>query len=383
MRIPLEDGGLMSHTGVGERPEMGTVRRGYRSVPPYRALFSDNLETMLVRVTTDEGISGIGEAQAPIGPEVAQSIVKHLLGPLLIGADPLDRDVLWDRMFGGLRDRGHPTGFALDAIAALDIALWDVAGKALGLPISKLMGGAYRDRLPAYVSGVSGKTREARRETILSYREQGFSAFKLFIGHGVREDVAELAAAREAAGDDATLMADAHWMYDVPAATALGRELERLSYAWLEAPLQPEDVSGHAKLAAALDIAIAVGEPYRSRYEFLPFFEARALEVAQPDVGRAGGLSECRKIAAMAETYSIPIAPHQGYSLGVYIAAAVQLAAAIPNFLIMEFQPSVQQWSERMLTEPPRYRAGAVEVPDRPGLGTDLRWDLLAPYMHE
>jgi galactonate dehydratase len=338
---------------------------------------------MLVRIVTDDGTEGVGEAQAPIAPEVSQAVVRHLYAPVLLGEDPIQREVLWSRLYDLSRDRGHSTGFALDALSAVDIALWDLCGKALNLSVAELMGGRYRDRLRSYVSGVTGRTREERQETIRQYRAQGWSAFKLIIGQGVKIDIAEAQAAREAAGEDATLMADAHWMYDVPDAIAVGRGLERLGFDFFESPLVVEDVRGHAAVASALDMAVALGEPYRSRYELKPFLDSGGCEVAQPDIGRAGGLTECRRIAALADTYHVPIAPHQGLSLGLYIAAAIQLAAAIPNFRIMEFQPTMQAWAERMLTDPPRFEGGYVEVPRRPGLGTNVRWDELRPYLHD
>jgi galactonate dehydratase len=379
IRVPGPDDGLMATTGIAERPDQRRSS-GYRIVPPYRCLFSDSLETTIVRITTDVGIVGVGEAQAPVGPEVSATVVNRLLAPLVEGADPTDVDVLWHRMYDAMRDRGQTGGFMLDAISAVDCALWDAIGKAFGVPVHRLLGGRYRDRLPLYVSGISGKTREERLGNTVAHLEQGFGAFKMIIGLSPAEDLAEARAMRETVGPAVQLMADAHWMYDVPTAIAVGRGLEELGFRWLEAPTAPEDVRGYAEIAAALAMAVSEGETKRTRFELRPFLEARAIDLVQPDTGRAGGISECRRIAALAETHHLPYAPHLGLSMGLYTAASVQLAAATPNFLIFEYQPSVQRWANELLTEPFVAERGHFAVPDRPGLGTDVRWDRLEPY---
>lgn len=380
IRVPGPDNGLMASTGIAEQPGQSRAA-GYRIVPPYRCLFSDCLETTLVRVTTDDGIVGIGEAQAPVGPEISTMIVNKLLAPLIVGSDPGDVDVLWHRMYDSMRDRGQVGGFMLDAISAVDIALWDAFSKAMGVPIYRLLGGRYRDRLPLYVSGISGKTRDERMHNTEEHLARDFRAFKIIIGLSAEEDVDESRAMRETVGKSTRLMADAHWMYDVPTAIAVGRELETLDFTWLEAPTVPEDLKGYVEIAAALRLAVSEGETKRTRFEIHPFLEQRAIDLVQPDVGRAGGISECRRIAALAETYHLPYAPHLGLSMGIYIAASVQLAAATPNFLTFEYQPSVQSWANQLLTEPFIPEHGDFIVTDRPGLGTDVRWDAVEKYV--
>jgi L-alanine-DL-glutamate epimerase-like enolase superfamily enzyme len=168
------------------------------------------------------------------------------------------------------------------------MALWDIKGKAVGASVASLLGGPFRQRLPLYVSGLRAGTREARAALAERCFAEGFSAVKLFLGKGLQEDLAEARAVREKVGDGKTILCDLFWGYTLPEAERIGRAFEELAIEWIEAPLAPEDVRGHAKLAEALQVAIAVGEPLRTRYQFLDWFERRALDIAQPDVARCG-----------------------------------------------------------------------------------------------
>lgn len=348
--------------------------------PEYRSLYSRHLETLLVKITADDGSYGWGEALAPVAPEVAGEIVERLLSPFLIGADPRDIDVVWSRMYDAMRERGYFSGFMLDAITAVDIALWDLYGKAVGLPVYRLLGGAYRRRIPAYVSGIPKTSNEERIELALEWKARGFRAIKLHLGYGVREDAAIAASMREALGDDFRLMIDAHWKYTVPEAIQLGRRLEAIGVEFLEAPTLPEDIDGHAEICRALDMAVAIGEAKRTRYQFKERLVKRAADLLQPDVGRAG-ISETRKIANMAEAFNINIAPHLSVGLGVCTAATLHLSAAIPNFHILEYQPTVLPTANRLLSRPIRCEAGFYELPEGPGLGVDVDEEALLPWV--
>ncbi|MCY4063831.1 MAG: mandelate racemase/muconate lactonizing enzyme family protein, partial [Chloroflexi bacterium] len=175
----------------------------YFTRPPYRALYSAFFETAFVKITTDDGIIGWGEALAPVAPEVVSTIIEQLLAPVLIGRDPLAGNVLWNVMYDLMRERGYYGGFMLDAISACDTALWDLRGKLLDQPVYKLLGGAYRDRVPCYVSGLPRPTAEERVALALDYVARGFSVFKLAAGHGVRDAAASVEALRDALGEDA------------------------------------------------------------------------------------------------------------------------------------------------------------------------------------
>jgi L-alanine-DL-glutamate epimerase-like enolase superfamily enzyme len=348
--------------------------------PEYRSIYSRNLETLLVKVTTDDGLYGWGEALAPVAPEVAGEIIERLFKPFLIGEDPRNIDVIWNKLYNSMRERGYFSGFMVDAITAVDIALWDILGKSVKLPVYQLLGGAYRTSIPAYVSGIPSNTKEERTRLALDWKARGFQAIKLHLGYGVHEDASIAAYMREALGDSFRLMIDAHWKYSVPEAIQLGRRLEALGIEFLEAPTLPEDIDGHAEICRALDMAVAIGEAKRTRYQFKERLVKRAADILQPDVGRAG-ISETRKIANLAEAFNIPIAPHLSVGLGICTAATLHLSAAIPNFHILEYQPTVLAAANKLLKEPIICEQGAYELPEAPGLGVELDEERLEAWM--
>ena len=349
----------------------GADREAYFLRPPYRALYSAYFETAFVKISTADGIFGWGEALAPVAPEVVQQIVEQLLAPALIGRSPLDVNVLWNIMYDLMRERGYYGGFMLDAISACDIALWDLCGKILGQPVHQLLGGAFRDEIPCYVSGLPRPTAEERVDLAQTYTEQGFDAFKLAAGHGVRADVKSVAALREALGEDATLLLDAHWVYSLDEAVQLGHALTNLGAGFFEAPINPEDVESHAQLAAAVAVPVAIGETERTRYQFRPWLTQKAADILQPDVGRAG-ISEVFKIASLAEAFNVKMAPHLSVGLGICIAATIQVAAAIPNLYLLEYQPPVFEIANALLESPLVCRDGCYEVPSGAGIAVAL-----------
>ena len=355
---------------LGSLPDSASPE-AYFLRPPYRALYSAYFETAFVKISTDEGLTGWGEALAPVAPETVGVIVEQLLAPALMGRDPLDGNVLWNVMYDLMRERGYYGGFMLDAISACDTALWDLRGKILSQPVYQLLGGAYRDSVPCYVSGLPKPTAAERVELALSFVDKGFDAFKLAAGHGVRADTQSVKALREALGDEATLLLDAHWVYHLDDAVRLGKNLEELDAGFFEAPINPEDVESHAQLASAIAIPVAIGETERSRYQFRPWLMQKAADILQPDVGRAG-ISEVFKIASMAETFNVRMAPHLSVGLGICIAATLHVAAAIPNLYLLEYQPPVFEVANMLLTEALTCADGRYELPRGAGLGVEL-----------
>jgi len=342
----------------------------YQRFAPYPQLYSARSEAVIVRVETDEGVIGWGECQAPIAPEVAQTVIRKVIGPAVLGQDPLATNVRFADMYGTQRVRGQTGGYQLDAIAGIDIALWDIRGKVAGCSVSDLLGGRFRDELPCYVTGLRGRTLDERLDEARGWTEQGIGV-KAFLGFGVRKDAGEIEAIRGAIGDRGRLFVDGAWRYTLPEAQRVGRAYERNGVEFLEAPLAPEDMTGHARLAEQLDLAIAVGEPLRTRFEFMPWFQARALSIAQPDVMRSG-ISEAMKIATLAETFNVEVALHTGCLTVVGMSATWQTAAALPNFSIQEYQPVMFDTFNHWLTEPLTERGGRLQVPTGPGLGLDI-----------
>lgn len=282
----------------------------------YRSKYSLNTETLVVRIESDTGLVGWGEAQAPLLPEAGAANVEKLIGPFLIGCDPFDVDRLWNDADDGMRERGHTTSFFVDAILACDIALWDRMGKEAGLPVHRLLGARYRDRIPCYVSGLPAESDASRAELARTWRDEGYAAIKLALGYGASGDVATFSAVRSAVGDRVELFVDAHWRYTLPQAISLGRALETLGMGFLEAPTMPEDLRGQAEIARALGVAVAGGEEPRTRFEFRDRFVHRSFDIAQPDVGRMA-ITEAKTVATMAEAFGVAIALHLGVGLGV------------------------------------------------------------------
>lgn len=340
--------------------------------PEYRCPYSRNMETLLVKITTKSGLTGWGEALAPVLPDVAGKIISDLFTPVLLGKSILDRGIIWNTLYNLMRDRGYYSGFMVDAVSAVDCALWDVIGKAMNLPVYQLLGGAYRKEIPAYVSGLPVPTLEEKVQLALEWQNKGFTAIKLQIGYGMDEDVRIMTALRKALGDSFRLMIDAHWNYTVAQAVRLARQLEALNVEFLECPLNPEDLNGYAELSAAVDIPVALGEADRTHWQYKEILDKGSCDILQPDVGRCG-ITELMRIAELAELYGRPVAPHLSVGQGACIAATLQCDAALNNFYGMqEYQPSILPVANEFLTEPIVCEKGRLIVPDKPGLGIDF-----------
>ncbi|MFW3569976.1 mandelate racemase/muconate lactonizing enzyme family protein [Kosakonia cowanii] len=336
--------------------------------PEYRCVYSRKMETCLVKITTDSGHVGWGEALAPVVPQVIAEIITQLFAPLLTGQSPFASQVLNARMYDAMRDRGHITGYHIDALAAVDIALWDLKGQILNQPVYQLLGGAFREQIPCYVSGLPEPDLPARCALALRWQQKGFNAIKLALGYGVQQDIENVRAIRDALGPQASLFLDAHWNYSVAQAAELANALHPLGVGFLEAPLLPEDIAGHRELRAKSPLPIALGETERTRYQFRPFIEQRAMDIVQPDVGRTG-ITELMHIASLAQTWNLQVAPHLSVGLGPCIAASIHVAAALPNLFMLEYQPPVFELANQLLDTPLVCEAGHYTLPQGAGLG--------------
>jgi galactonate dehydratase len=291
-----------------------------------------------------------------------------------MGEDPRRVQPLWQDLSWLMRERGHLVGHQADALAAVDIALWDLWGKIAGQPVSAMLGSAGTASVPTYVSGLPRPDDEGRVALMREWADQGVRRVKLALGFGAEPDLATFDAVA-AVHPDLRVAIDAHWVYPLSDALRLGRELDDRRSAWfLEAPLVPEDVRGHQELAAALATPVAVGEALRNRYEFSDWMTRRALDIAQPDVARTG-ITEARTIAATASSLHVPVALHHSTGLGVALAAGLQLAASLDNLLAFEFQPDTLPMANAVLRTPIGGGPGDFTVPDRPGLGVEVDRD--------
>ena len=342
---------------------------------------------IFIHVDTDEGLQGVGEATTEYHELAVKAHVESELKPRLLGLDPTDIERVWQlgyRQFWWRRGVVHTS-----AMSGIDQALWDIAGKAAGLPVFKLLGGKVRERVRCYIRSGPEFHGVALEDAARRAREMGFDAFKHGFGTVTRPfdalrqaevAVAELRRLRAVLGDDTALMIDAAGMFDPPAAQRLVEGLEPLALLFVEEPTNQDTVAPTARLKRSFPgVRIAVGERMVSRWDFRPWFEQQAIDVCQADICHVGGISELMRIAHYAEVYGIVMAPHNPYG-PVALAAAAQVAATIQNFLILEHCP-LQPWFERVQRVPLPVTRGHIEVGElarRPGLGVELDDDALA-----
>jgi D-galactarolactone cycloisomerase len=347
----------------------------------------------LVEVLTDEGISGWGEAfaQGLEPPEIAAAAISHALKPLLLGADPLATEVLWHRMYHATRDYGRK-GSVVAAISAVDIALWDIAGKARGVPIHELLGGAFRTRVEPYATGfyrIKGQG-EAQRlaEEAIRHHEAGFSLMKVKLGYGVEDDIACMQAiGRAIEGRGITLMVDTNHAYGRSEALRLGRALADYDLRWYEEPVAPEDLRGYAEMREKLTMPIAGGENEHTLYGFRDYFAAGAVDIAQPDLGSCGGISAARHIVALAQAHGVAVNPHV-WGSAIAQAASLQLIAALPvahhslfaQEPVFEYDRSSHPFRQHLITQPIVQQGGWVPIPGGPGLGVEVDRAVLDKY---
>ncbi len=347
----------------------------------------------LVEVITDEGLSGWGEAfaQGLEPPEIAAVVIDKALRPLVVGADPLDIEVLWHRMYQMTRDYGRK-GSILAAISAIDIALWDIAGKFHGQPVYKLLGGAFRTRVQPYATGfyrLQGQGEADRlADEALRHLNSGFSLMKVKLGFGVDDDIAVMQRIGQALqGKAVSLMIDTNHAYGRAEALRLGRALDGFGLRWYEEPVVPEDVDGYVEMRAKLTMPIAGGENEHSLFGFRHLLAAGALDIAQPDLGSCGGISAGRHIVALAHAHGVQVNPHV-WGSAVAQAASLQLIAAIPTTHhslfaqqpVLEYDQSAHPFRRQLVAQPIEMIDGWVQIPDRPGLGIEINRELLQVY---
>ncbi len=339
-------------------------------------------EYVLVTVDTDEGVSGVGFTYAgTVGGESTAAFVTAAFAPLLIGKDPQHISRHWAAMYQEVLLTGR-RGAALRAISAVDTALWDLLGKAAGLPLARLLGGG-ADEVPAYASGGyyrPGDPIEHIREEMTFYRERGFIDFKVKVGGAPLDvDVRRVEAAREAIGPASRLALDANNAWRWPhEAVRFARAVEHCDIWWLEEPLSPEDIRGHAEIASILEMPVATGEIHATRWDFQALIEARAADILQPDAGVLGGVSEWMRVAHTASSANLSVAPHWHANLHVHLAAAADNCITVEYFSL---ETDIFNF-ERLLTPETRLQpsGGMLPVPQRPGLSIDLDPEAIARW---
>ena len=349
----------------------------------------------LVEVSTDQGVTGWGEAlcQGLQPPEIAAATVSSALRPLALGADPLQPEVLWHRMYYQTRDYGMK-GALIGAISGVDIALWDILGKVRGEPVAKLLGGMFRERVQAYATGFYRTAGQGEAERLASEARErhgeGFRAMKIKLGFGVEDDLAVMRAIREVTSKLAfEAMIDTNHAYGVAEAIRLGRGIEDMGWRlrWYEEPVTQEDLEGYGEVRRALGTPIAGGENEFTLFGFRDLLARRCIDIAQPDICAAGGFTGCRHIVALAHAHGVQVNPHV-WGSAVGQAASLQLIAALPvanpslhaREPLLEFDTSTHPFREQLTDAPLRQKDGWVDIPLRPGIGVEVSRGTIGKY---
>ncbi len=346
----------------------------------------------LIEIETEDGITGWGEALGL--SHVIKVIVEKYLKGVLIGEDPLLVEVLWDKMFRQISN-SEPCGLGIAAIAGVDIALWDIMGKIYNKPVYQLLGGSYRDKVEAYATGCFFKSRDFQqivddsKQEVQKYVDKGFKKVKMKIGLGVEKDLERIDAVRQFIGDEITLMVDSNNSYDYISALKLGRELEkRKNILFFEGPLPVTNINGHAKLCDELDLPIANGENANRLDDFYQLLVNNAVDILQPDICYAGGLTEVKKIKDLCLLFQVPLFPHVWGSV-VGMKAALSLLATLPDWNtsffsafapLFEFEQNSSPMQTELDDDPLVLENGFIKLSEQPGLGLKINHEILRKY---
>ncbi|WP_449355181.1 mandelate racemase/muconate lactonizing enzyme family protein [Virgibacillus natechei] len=348
--------------------------------------------SLIVEIVTDDGYIGWGESlchgQQP--PEIAASFIEFCFKPILLGRDPFDVEVLWEEMYNVSRPFGQ-YGAAVNAISGVDIALWDIMGRYLNQPISKLIGGRFRSKITPYATGFYRyKNREYPESGIIEAKRhlaKGFKALKLKVGFGVEEDINYVRAIRESVGNDIKIMMDANCAYNLPAARRILKECEDLKIHFFEEPLAPEDIEGYSQIKNLTSTYIAAGENIFGKIGYRHWIANGALDILQPDLMSSGGFTECKKISSMAQAWNTMLIPHV-WGSGIGLAASLQFIASLPytpkslNPMepMLEYDQSDHPFREDLIFNEITMVDGKVSIPYKPGIGVEVNREVIDRY---
>jgi L-alanine-DL-glutamate epimerase-like enolase superfamily enzyme len=353
-----------------------------------------SFDSAIVRIATDNNVEGIGEAKNSAGSAGSYAglvaLINHEIAPRLIGRDPRQIVGIWEELYSGVRGhyalaRGHAfpdisrRGISVAAISGIDIALWDILGKSLGVPVWQLLGGRKAERLPAYASG-GWAAADRIGEQLMGYIQQGgFRAVKMRVGSmdgAVHVSAERVQAARARLGPDVALMCDAHGTYTVAEAKRFCHMVRDCDLAWFEEPVTGDDKAGMAEVRRFSHLPIAAGESEYTRFDFRDLIAAGAVDVLQPDLAICGGITEAMRIGALASAHNLLFAPHLWAGAPAF-AAGLHVCAASPASFILEYSLGANPMLHDLIEESFAPEDGAIAIPDRPGLGVTLRDDVL------
>jgi L-alanine-DL-glutamate epimerase-like enolase superfamily enzyme len=361
----------------------------YLRLPQVKELCDSGQDALIVKVHTDAGITGIGEVDsAPLAVKgLIEGPFSHTtacgLREIVIGEDPFETEYLWHKMYR-MNIYGGRRGVGMHAISGIDMALWDIKGKALGLPVWKLLGGGFHKKIRAYASTLFGATPQETGERARRFRDAGFSAVKFGwepMGDDEKQDIALVREARKGLGDAADLMIDAGLVWDAKTAIQRARAFSDYNIFWLEEPLMPDDYAGYRKLSEAVDTRIAAGEEESSRKTFIQLMDEGKVDLIQVDLTRVGGFTEAMKIASLAQDRGVPVVNH-GFTTYINVAAALHYLNAVPSSFIAEFVVEEGTTLRNFITKSPIVaKDGWLDIPQAPGLGVELNEEAIEKYV--
>lgn len=360
----------------------------YLRQPEVKFQCDSGQDALIIKVHTDAGITGIGEVDSnPLGAKgIIDGPFSHTtaagLGSLVIGEDPFETEKIWHKMYRG-NIYGGRRGVAIHAMSGIDLALWDIKGKALGLPVWKLLGGGFHQKIRCYASSLFGHTPEETGNLARRYADQGFTAVKFGwdpMGQDAKTDVALVREARKGLGEGPDLLIDAGLVWDAKTALQRAIAFSEHDIFWLEEPLRPDDYEGYRKLSEATSVRIAAGEEESNRASFLDLMDKGRIDVVQVDLTRCGGFTEAMKIAALAWDRGLPVANH-GFTTYINVTAALHWLNSIPNALICEFVAEEETNLRESITKQKlRAKDGYLDIPQEPGLGIELDEEAIARF---
>ncbi|MHB1007461.1 MAG: mandelate racemase/muconate lactonizing enzyme family protein [Chloroflexota bacterium] len=370
-----------------ERVETFLLRAPLNARYGFAQRMRSHRSAVMVKITSDDGVVGWGQCGAP-SQDVVRNVLDQEIAPLLIGQDPFLIEEIWQRVIGSFSPYGVQ-GMTFMALSGVDVALWDLKARALELPLWRLLGAKFRDKVLAYASGpyyfADEVIPDQAAAEALKYCEQGFRAMKIKIGGlDPRDDIRRVEGVRKAVGDEVTLMVDANQAYNAHTAIRVGRELEQLNVLWFEEPVPCTDIEGYIRVRQALRIAIAGGEVEWSRFGFRDLICRGALDIVQPDLGDSGGFTECKRIAALADAWGVHYMPHVVSSTPIGLPAALHMIATLRNFPntrtptpfnqapALEFHRQPNPLRDELVKTPIEAVDGYVTIPDGPGLGIEI-----------
>ncbi len=368
--------------GFKARDGESVNKNGYFIRPENRTVYPDRDRSIVIKITTEAGLVGWGETYGIVAPGATLAIINELLVDFVIGRDPLNREAIHESLYDMQRVRGYNGGYYLDALAGIDIALWDLAGKISGCSVAQLLGGSRRDTVPAYISGLPKQTLAERAEYAREWQAKGFNHFKFaapLASEGVVEEIKTL---RAALGKKAKIACDLLWAYEAHESISLIEQMNQYDLWFAEAPVPSEDLEGLSHVSSRTSVPIAVGEEWRTVYDATLRINKRACRIVQPEMGHTG-ITQFMRIARYSGANHLEVLPHATIGLGIFMAASLQASVASQNCVRHEYQHQVFNKNLRYIKTTMACENGEYTLPTGPGLGIEVDEQAIKPFIEQ